>query len=352
MKLKRVAVDTSKSVFTVHAVDEQDRPVLRQNLSRVRFEKFVATLAPTEVVLEACGSSHHWGRFLQRLGHRVRLSALTACRCIGPLRGPIPPHYVKPFVKRGKNDRNDAEAICEAASRPTMRSVPVKSAQAQAEAMDLSARDLLVRQRTQLVNAVRGHAAEFGIFAAKGIAQIEPLLAKIAETDMPQAAKTTLAYLGRCIEQLDAQLAEIDRRLAAQHKTNELSQRLATIPGVGPITALSMALRIDPSQFETARHFAAWLGLTPRERSTGGQQRLGGISRAGDERLRQLLVVGATAVIRYAKRGSKTACPWLLKLLERRPRKVAAVALANKMARTVWAMMTNGTAFRNVPQAA
>jgi transposase len=337
MKLKRVAVDTSKSVFTVHAVDEQDRPVLRQNLSRVRFEKFVATLAPTEVVLEACGSSHHWGRFLQRLGHRVRL---------------IQPQYVKPFVKRGKNDRNDAEAICEAASRPTMRSVPVKSAQAQAEAMDLSARDLLVRQRTQLVNAVRGHAAEFGIFAAKGIAQIEPLLAKIAETDMPQAAKTTLAYLGRCIEQLDAQLAEIDRRLAAQHKTNELSQRLATIPGVGPITALSMALRIDPSQFETARHFAAWLGLTPRERSTGGQQRLGGISRAGDERLRQLLVVGATAVIRYAKRGSKTACPWLLKLLERRPRKVAAVALANKMARTVWAMMTNGTAFRNAPQAA
>jgi len=337
MKLKRVAVDTSKSVFTVHAVDEQDRPVLRQNLSRVRFEKFVATLAPTEVVLEACGSSHHWGRFLQRLGHRVRL---------------IPPQYVKPFVKRGKNDRNDAEAICEAASRPNMRSVPVKSAQAQAEAMDLSARDLLVRQRTQLVNAVRGHAAEFGIFAAKGIAQIEPLLAKIAETDMPQAAKTTLAYLGRCIEQLDAQLAEIDRRLAAQHKTNELSQRLATIPGVGPITALSMALRIDPSQFETARHFAAWLGLTPRERSTGGQQRLGGISRAGDERLRQLLVVGATAVIRYAKRGSKTACPWLLKLLERRPRKVAAVALANKMARTVWTMMTNGTAFRNAPQAA
>jgi transposase len=337
MKLKPVAVDTSKSVFTVHAVDEQDRPVLRENLSRVRFEKFVTTLAPTEVVLEACGSSHHWGRFLQRLGHRVRL---------------IPPQYVKPFVKRGKNDRNDAEAICEAASRPTMRSVPVKSAQAQAEAMDLSARDLLVRQRTQLVNAVRGHAAEFGIFAAKGIAQIEPLLAKIAETDMPQAAKTTLAYLGRCIEQLDAQLAEIDRRLAAQHKTNELSQRLATIPGVGPITALSMALRIDPSQFETARHFAAWLGLMPRERSTGGQQRLGGISRAGDERLRQLLVVGATAVIRYAKRGSKTACPWLLKLLERRPRKVAAVALANKMARTVWAMMTNGTAFRNVPQAA
>jgi transposase len=337
MKLKPVAVDTSKSVFTVHAVDEQDRPVLRENLSRVRFEKFVTTLAPTEVVLEACGSSHHWGRFLQRLGHRVRL---------------IPPQYVKPFVKRGKNDRNDAEAICEAASRPTMRSVPVKSAQAQAEAMDLSARDLLVRQRTQLVNAVRGHAAEFGIFAAKGIAQIEPLLAKIAETDMPQAAKTTLAYLGRCIEQLDAQLAEIDRRLAAQHKTNELSQRLATIPGVGPITALSMALRIDPSQFETARHFAAWLGLMPRERSTGGQQRLGGISRAGDERLRQLLVVGATAVIRYAKRGSKTACPWLLKLLERRPRKVAAVALANKMARTVWAMMTNGTAFRNAPQAA
>jgi transposase len=264
----------------------------------------------------------------------------------------IPPQYVKPFVKRGKNDRNDAEAICEAASRPTMPVVPVKSAQAQADAMDLSARDLLVRQRTQLVNAVRGHAAEFGIIAAKGITQVEPLLDKIAETDMPQAAKEALAQLGRCVAQLDIQLAEIDQRLTKQHKSNPVSQRLTAIPGVGPITALTMAVKVDPGQFQSGRHFAAWLGLTPKEQSTGGRQCLGGISRAGDERLRQLLVLGATTVIRHARPGSKTASPWLLKLLERRPRKVVAVALANKMARIVWSMMTNDTAYRQAPQAA
>jgi len=226
------------------------------------------------------------------------------------------------------------------------------SAETQAAAMDLSARDLLVRQRTQLVNAVRGHAAEFGVIAAKGIAQVEPLLKKVTDSDMPQAAKETLAHLGRVIAQLDAQLAEINRRLTAQHKANPVSQRLAAIPGVGPLTALTVAMKVDAGQFESARHFAAWLGLTPKERSTGSRQSLGGISRAGNERLRQLLVVGAMAVIRHAKPGSKTASPWLLQLLERRPRKVAAVALANKMARTVWAMMANDTAYRRTPQAA
>ncbi len=337
MEFKRIAVDTSKSVFTLHGVDEHGRPILRQDLTRARFETFLAKTSPTEVVLEACGSSHHWGRVAQALGHTARL---------------IPPQYVKPFVKRGKNNRNDAEAIGEAASRPAMRFVPVKSAETQAEAMDLSARDLLVRQRTQLVNAVRGHAAEFGVIAAKGIAQVEPLLKKTAETDMPQAAKQTLAQLGRVIAQLDAQLAEIDQRLTAQHKTNPVSQRLAAIPGVGPLTALTVATKVDAGQFESARHFAAWLGLTPKERSTGSRQSLGGISRAGNERLRQLLVVGAMAVIRHAKPGSKTASPWLLTLLERRPRKVAAVALANKMARILWAMMANRTAYRRTPEAA
>jgi len=273
---------------------------------------------------------------LQGLGHTVRL---------------IPPQYVKPFVKRGKNDRNDAEAICEAASRPSMHVVPVKSAQTQAEAMDLSARDLLVRQRTQRVNAVRGHAAACGIMAAKGIAQVAPLLDKIEGTDMPQAAKQTLAQLGRCIVQLDAQLAEIDQRLARQHKANPLSQRRAAIPGVGPITALSMAVKVDPGPFHSGRHVAAWLGLTPKQQSTGGRQCRGGISRAGDERRRQRLVLGATTVIRHARPGRKTASPWLLHLLERRPRKVVAVALANKMARIVWAMMTNDTAYRRSPQA-
>lgn len=336
MEFKRIAVDTSKSVFTLHGVDEHGRPVLRQDLTRARFETFLGKSSPTEIVLEACGSSHHWGRVAQALGHTVRL---------------IPPQYVKPFVKRGKNNRNDAEAIGEAASRPTMRCVPVKSAETQAEAMDLSARDLLVRQRTQLVNAVRGHAAEFGVIAAKGIAQVEPLLKRVAASDMPQAAKETLAQLGRVIAQLDAQLAEIGQRLAAQHKANPVSQRLAAIPGIGPLTALTVAMKVDAGQFESARHFAAWLGLTPKERSTGTRQSLGGISRAGNERLRQLLVVGAMAVIRHAKPGSKTASPWLLQLLERRPRKVAAVALANKMARTLWAMMANDTAYRRTPQA-
>jgi len=224
-----------------------------------------------------------------------------------------------------------------------------------------------VRQRTRLVNTVRGHAAEFGVIAAKGITQLDSLLRKIAETDMPQAAKQTLAQLGRVI----AQLAEINRRLAVPHKSNPVSQRLAAIPGVGPLTALTVAMKVDAGQFKSARHFAAWLGLTPKQRSTGNRQSLAGISRAGNERLRQLLVVGAMAVIRHAKPGSKTASPWLLQLLERRPRKVAAVALANKMTRTLWAepakvatdrlrsvgrpaegMMANGTAYRRTPQAA
>jgi transposase len=250
-----------------------------------------------------------------------------------------------------------------------MRLVPVGSAEAQAAAMDLSARELLVRQRTQQANAIRGHAAEFGVIAAKGIAHIAPLLQKVAGTAMPQAAKETLAQLGRVVAQLDAQLAEVDRRLAARHKANPVSQRLAAVPGVGPLTALTVAARVDVGQFASARQFAAWLGLTPREHSTGGRQRLGGISRAGSERLRQLLVVGAGAVVRQARPGSKTASPWLLALLERRPRKLAAVALANEMARAPWAepakapttpvvgmpakgMMANGTAYRRSPRAA
>jgi transposase len=296
-KYIRIAVDTSKAVFTVHGIDEQNRPVLRGNYSREKFEAFLRKTEATEVVLEACGSSHHWGRVLASIGHTVKL---------------IPPQYVKPYVKRGKNDRNDAEAICEAASRPGMRFVPVKTAEAQAQAMDLKLRDLLVRQRTQLINALRGHAAEFGIIAAKGISNVEALLKKIAETDSPVAAKTTLAQLGQAIDTLDAQLAEIEKRLNARHKSNELSQRLATMPGIGPIIALALSLGVDFSQFESGRHFSAWLGLTPRDKSTGGRQRFGSISRAGNERLRQLLIVGATAVIRHAKPEGKNPNPWSL----------------------------------------
>ncbi|MBN9563932.1 MAG: IS110 family transposase, partial [Alphaproteobacteria bacterium] len=270
-EIKRIAIDTSKSVFTF-------------NLRRQELLGLFARLPPTEVVLEACGGSHHWGRTLRALGHRVRL---------------IPPQYVKPFVKRSKNDRNDAEAISEAASRPGMREVPVKSAARQAEAMLSSVQELLTRQRTQLVNALRGHAAEFGLVAPlglrghaaefglvaplgrKGLAQLR---AEIANGSLPGAAVAALDRLGREIDRLEARLAEVDATLMQQHKATPTSRRLAGIPGVGPTIALNYALRVDPRQFKSGRHFAAWLGLVPRERSTGGKQRLGGISRAGNER--------------------------------------------------------------------
>ncbi len=338
MNLKRIGLDTSKAVFTLHGVDQDEKAVLRRNMRRAEMEAFFAKLPPTHVALEACGGSHHWGRRLAAMGHTVQL---------------IPPQYVKPFVRRGKNDRNDAEAISEAASRPDMPGVPVRSAEQQAEAIVLSARELLVRQRTQLVNAVRGHAAEFGIIAAKNINQLPALLEVVAaEAAVPDAAKEMLAFLGGQVAQLDERIGELECRMKRQHKANPVSQMLAEVPGIGPIGALSLALTIDPGRFTSGRHFAAWLGLVPKEHSTGGRQRLGGISRAGNERLRQLLVLGATAVIQYAKPGSKSASAWLLALLERKPRKLAAVALANKMARIAWAMMATGEAYRGSKKAA
>jgi transposase len=337
MELKRIAIDTSKHVFTVHGVDHQDRVVLRRDLKRAQLEPFFRKLPPTEVVLEACGSSHHWGRLLSALGHTVKL---------------IPPQYVKPFVKRGKNDRNDAEAINEAASRPAMRFVPVKTAVQQAGIMILKTRDLLVRQRTQLINAMRGHAGEFGVIAAKGTAKVEVLLDRVAgDETLPVEAREMIALLGEQIKDLDIRITALETRMKQAHKANPISQLLEGIPGIGPISALSLALTVDPGHFHSGRHFAAWVGLTPKERSTGGKQRMGGISRAGDERLRHLLVIGATAVIRHVKPGSRNASAWLMSLLERRPRKVAAVALANKMARVVWAMMTSGEAYRGARSA-
>jgi len=338
MKFKRIAIDTSKHVFTLHGVDEQDRPVLRLDLKRGQIEAFFGKLEATEVVLEACGGSHHWGRLLARLGHRVRL---------------IPPQYVKPFVKRAKNDRADAEAIGEAASRPTMPSVAVKTAEQQAGAIILKHREMLVAQRTQALNALRGHAAELGVVAAKGAAQVQALLDKLAATEaIPAVARAMFAQMGAHIAALDQQVAALDADLAALHKATPVSQLLAEIPGVGPVTAITLALTIEPGSFASGRHFAAWLGLTPKEHSTGGKHRLGRISKAGHERLRQLLVVGATAVIRHARSAGTSASAWPLQLLERKPRKLAAVALANKMARIVWAMMARGEAYRRQPTAA
>jgi transposase len=336
---KRIAIDTSKAVFTLHGIDQQDRPVLRTNLRRAQMIPFFKKLPPTEIALEACGGTHHWARELVALGHTVRL---------------IPPQYVKPYVKRAKNDRNDAEAICEAAGRPGMHFVPVKSTTQQAQGMILKVRETLVGHRTLLVNTLRGHAAEFGVIAAKGLRQIDPLLAAIDhDTAIPSEAKDMAALLGRQIEELDARIKELDVKLTAAHKANEVSQRLATIPGVGPVTALTLAIEIDPRSFESGRHLAAWAGLTPKEHSTGGKQRMGGISRAGNERLRVLLVAGATSVINAAMRrpDSKQMTEWLSALLARKPRKVVAVALANKMARVAWVLMTRGEVFRR-PSAA
>ena len=336
-EIKRIAIDTSKSVFTLHGVDDAGRPVVRRNLRRRELLAFFEKLPPVEVVLEACGGSHHWGRTLSALGHRVRL---------------IPPQYVKPFVKRSKNDRNDAEAISVAASQPSIGSVPIKSVEQQAAAMLLSVRELLVRQRTQLVNALRGHAAELGMVAPlgeKGLAELQTEIAAADEGAVPAAAKQALMLLGQETRRIETRLAAIEAKLTQQYRANPVSRRLSGIPGVGPIGALNFALRVDPAQFRSARHFAAWLGLVPRECSTAGRQRLGKISRAGDERLRQLLVLGATAVIRHAKPGRPATSPWLLSLLG--PRKLAAVALANKMARIIWAMMTSGQAYRLQPAA-
>ena len=338
MEFKRISIDTSKHIFTLHGIDEQDRVVLRRELRRGQVEAFFTRLPPAEVALEACAGAHHWGRTFGAMGHRVKL---------------IPPQYVKPFVKRSKNDRNDAEAISEAASRPSMRIVPVKTVAEQAATVIVKHREMLVGQRTQAINALRGHAAEFGVIAAKGTSNIDGLVAALKDNPaIPEAAQEMFEQMGRHVADLDLKIQAVNRQLLEQHKTNVVSQRLGVIPGIGPITAVTMALSVNPANFKSGRHFAAWLGLTPREHSTGGKHRLGRISKAGNERLRQLLVVGAMAVVRHAKAGGKSASAWLLQLLERRPRKVAAIALANKIARIIWAMMARGEVYRRQPAAA
>jgi transposase len=330
-KIARVGVDTSKSVFQLHGVDEEEKVVLQRKLRRREFLAFFGKLEPTSIGLEACGGSHCWARELQALGHEVVL---------------IPPQYVKAYVARGKNDAADAAAICEAMSRPRIRQrlVPIKSAEQTAAQMLLAIREGLVRRRTQLGNAIRGHAAEFGLVTAKGIDKVEPLLALIADdAAVPALAKEMFAVLGQEFVDLRARTARIDKRLKAFHRGNELTRRLATIPGVGPIGACLLATRItNPHGFRSGRMCAAWIGLTPKDHSTAGKQRLGGITRAGDESLRSVLVSGATAYIQQVKRGRTVPSPWLARLLARKEPKPAAIALANKTARIAWKLMTSG----------
>jgi transposase len=328
----RIGMDTSKYIFQLHGVDAAERPVLRRQLRRSQVLEFFAKLAQTVIGMEACGSAHYWARELRKLGHEVKLMA---------------PQHVKAYVKRNKNDGRDAEGLCEAMSRPTMRFVPVKSEEQQAALMLAGVREGLIARRTQLGNAIRGYAAEFGLTAAKGVDKIEPLLAEIAQdARVPALAREMFAFQGKDYAQLQIDVKAIEVKLKAWHRANACSRRLAQIPGIGPICATTLVMKTpDPGAFASGRHFAAWAGLTPKDHSTAGKTRLGKITRAGDERLRSVLVAGATAVIQQAKNGKGDPSPWLVALLARKPPKLAAVALANKNARIAWKLMTTGEGY-------
>ena len=336
MQVTTIGLDLAKNILQVHGVDARGRAVVKRRLRRGEVLAFCANLPPCLVGIESCGGAHWWAREIEALGHQVRL---------------MPAHYVRPYVKRNKNDAADAEAICEAVTRPTMRFVPIKSAEQQAVLLLHRTRELLVRQRTGLINALRGHVAEFGIVVAQGAHNVVKLIAAIADQDgkrLPPLATDVLRLLVEQLRATEGQLGELERHLLAWHRANEVSQRLATVPGVGPITATAIAATVgDPAHFRSARQFAAWLGLVPRQHSSGGRERLGRISKRGDGYLRRLLIHGARTVLRWRRRGvGLAASPWLAGLLERRPVNVTTVALANKNARILWAMMMRGESFR------
>jgi transposase len=338
-EITTIGLDLAKNVFQVHGIDGTGQVVVRKQLRRGQVLGFFAGLSRCLIGLEACATAHHWARELMALGHEVRL---------------MPPYYVKAYVKRNKNDAADAEAICEAVKRPTMRFVPIKTAEQQSALMMHRARDLLVRQRTMLVNALRGHLAEFGLVGAQGLHKVAALVTIIRNgTDerIPEGARQVLAVIADQIDAVEARVAALEAQILAWHKINQVSQRLATIPGIGPIIATAIAATVpDPSVFRSGREFAAWLGLVPRQNSTGGKARLGGISKRGDSYLRRLLVNGAHAVLFWAK-TAKTD-PWLTSLRARKHRLVVAVALANKTARIAWAVMSKGEIYRTVAAAA
>ena len=334
-QVSTIGFDIAKHVFQVHGTNRQGHTVLRRKLRRNQVIAFFKTLPPCLVGMEACGSAHYWARQLRALGHEVRL---------------MPAEYVKAYVKRQKNDGTDAEGCCEAVGRPTMRFVPIKSEEQQSVLMLHRARELLVRQRTMLINAVRGHLAEYGIIAPQGRAGMDELLELVEGEEggsLPELARSLLVLLAGQLRQLRVKISELERQIHAWHRANEQSRRLETAPGIGPITASAIVATVpDPSYFKSGRHFAAWLGLVPRQNSSGGKERLGRITRAGDPYLRRLLVVGAHAVLRFSNKAKSAPTRWAAELLSKKHYTVAAVALANKMARVIWAMMMRGEEFR------
>lgn len=334
MEVSTIGLDLAKNVFQAHGADASGAVLFKRKLRRDQVLSFFAAQRGCLVAMEACPGAHYWAREIANLGHEVRL---------------IAPAYVKPFVKRQKNDAADAEAICEAAQRPTMRFVAVKSEDKQASAVVFRTRDVLVGQRTQIINAIRGHLAEYGIVARQGPSHVEQLIAQIEDRSscIPEAARSCLAVLVETLRGLQTRIAALDAQIAARAKRDDVAQRLMSIPGIGPLIATAIEALAPPVEtFRSGRDFAAWIGLTPLQRSTGGKERLGRISRMGERTLRRLLIIGASGVVRWAKRKGVPPGTWLARMLARKPPMLVIVALANKIARIVWALIARGGVYR------
>lgn len=334
-EISTIGLDIAKNVFHAHGADPNGVQVFSRRITRGKVLSFFAAQPKCLVALEACGGAHHWARELMRMGHDVRL---------------IAPAYVKPFVKRQKNDAADAEAICEAAQRPNMRFVTVKSEEQQASALVFRTRDLLVRQRTQTINAIRGHMAEYGWVAPKGpswVAQLSELIDDAVTASLPSAAREMFRVMLGILEEFDHRIAELDKEIARRAREDEVARRLMTIPGVGPIAATAIAaLAPAAATFKRGRDFAAWLGLTPLQKSTGGKTKLGRTSKMGERTLRRLLIIGSSAVVRQASKRGATEGSWLARMLARKPRMLVTVAQANKTARIVWALLMKEEDFK------